>query len=477
MIIRIIRHEVRSLAADRIVWVAFAALVLLTGYAVGVGDRFVRAQERQVEEARADEAERYARLSERLEIIAGGGAAGSPFQDPSRPYTLGRSQGQRSATLPPSPFQSIAVGQSDLAPTVVPVSLDGASPRGAREEIENPIHLLSGPLDLAFLITFLLPLLVIALSYDMLSREREGGTLAILLSQPISPGRLVLGKALARWGLLFAVVTGLAWGALALLASPPPGDRFLLWAGAVGLYLAFWIALAALVNVMGSGSARNAVVLSFAWLVFVILVPAAIQAGASLLHPVPSRAELVGAEREATRVVQEEASAVLARYYEDHPELLPEGSVEEVDFQTRAYAVQDEVNRRTAHLRERYRVQLEGQRGFIRTLRWLSPAILVHHIQLQLAGTGDERLDRFEAELSTVHAEWVAFFGPAIYENRRMTPADLEGIPTWSFRDEETPEVAERAIPALAFLLLLSGGVGALSLTEAKRLTRKGGER
>lgn len=457
MLRRVVSHEVRSLFADRIVWVAVSALVLLTGYAVHVGQRFVEGQRHQVAAAVEAEAERYRVLGERLAAIGAGADAGSPFQDPTRPYVLGRTGGQRSATLPVSPFQVVAVGQSDLIPAVVAVDLAGADPRGTQEEIENPIHLMSGPLDLAFVVTFLLPLLVLALSFDLFSREREGGTLALLLSQPISPRTLMLGKALARWGLLFGVVLVASLVALFAFGGPPPLGRYLIWAGAVGVYLAFWTAMACLVNATGRSSARNAVALAFVWLVLVMLVPAGIQLTAGLLHPVPSRAELVGAERDASRVVQEQASAVLAQYYDDHPELLPEGSVDAVDFQTRAFAVEQEVSRQVEPVRARHRSQLERQREVIRSFRWLSPAVLVHDAQVQLAGTGDDRLARFEADLADFHAGWVEFFGPAIYRNDRMGPEYLDRIPVWEFQDEGTREVWSRIAPGLLGMLLLTG--------------------
>jgi len=475
MLGRVVSHELRSLFADRIVWVAIAALALLTGYATHVGQRFVDGQRSQVESALASEAERFRDLEARFTELRNGSNPGESSQDPmTRPYVLGRTAGQRSATLPVAPFQAAAVGQSDLIPAVVAVNLDGADPRGTQEEIENPIHLMSGPLDLAFLVTFLLPLLVLALSFDLFSREREGGTLALLLAQPISPGTLMLGKALARWGMLFAVMLVLALGAFVLLAEPPPPGRFLLWSAAMGLYLAFWVSAACLVNATGGNSARNAVALAFVWLIFVLLVPAGIQLSANLVYPVPTRAELVGAEREASREVQGQAAAVLAQHYDDHPELMPEGLVNTVDAQARAFAVQQEVNRRVAPVRARHQAQLERQREIIRTFRWLSPAVLVHDTQMQLAGTGDDRLALFEAELAEFHAQWVEFFGPAVYRSERMGLEHLETMPSWRFRDEDTARVLARIAPGLFGVLLLTGLVVGLT---AKALSRKGRRR
>lgn len=471
--LRMLRHEVGALLSTRVVWFAGLALLLLIGYAVHVGVRGVEGQRAQLEEAQAEEAERYASLRSQMEVIRNGETSVSPFQDPTRPYIAGRARGQRYAVLSPASFQATAVGQSDLIPPVVPVTLDGADARGGREEIENPLHLLTGPLDLAFLISFLLPLLAIALSFDLLSRERESGTLALLLSQPISVRTLVMAKGVARWAILFGLTVGaVAGGLLFMTGSLSPG-RFVLWSGVVGLYLAFWVALAALVNATGRSSARNAVVLAFLWLFFVILIPAGVQITAGLLHPVPSRAELVAQQREETRQVEEQAAAVLAQYYDDHPELLPEGSVDAVDFQTRAFAVQEEVERRLRPLRERHRSRLEGQKTLVHGARWLSPTLLTHDALLTLAGTGDRRLAHFETQVRSYQDEWHDFFAPLIYADARLGPTELEEVPTWSFEDETDREVALGVIPSLLGLLLLSGlGAG----VAAGRL-RNGGDR
>jgi ABC-2 type transport system permease protein len=466
-------HEIRALFADRIVWIAAAAVVLLTGYAVHVGARAAEAHRAQVVAALEEEAERYAELRSAMADVHSGNSSLSPFQDPTRPYVAGRGRGQRYAVLPPSSFQASAVGQSDLIPPVVPVILDGAHPRSAREEIENPVHLLSGPLDLAFLVIFLLPLLALALSFDFISREREQGTLALVLSQPVSARSLALTNLLARWGLLFVLTVGAASLALLILGAGIALDRFLLWSAVVGTYLAFWVGLAALVNVTGRDSARNAVALAFLWLVFVILVPAGVQITASLLHPVPSRAELVALEREEVRQVQEHASAVLAQYYDDHPELLPEGSVDEVDFQTRAFAVNEEVRARLAPARNAYRRSLEAQREWIRTFRWLSPTILTYEALVELAGTGDLRMERFEREVESFHGAWVAFFEPLIYGSRRLTPEDLDRLPVWEFHDQEGSEVLAAVTPGLVGLLVFAG----LAFGVALRLLRNGGDR
>ena len=69
----------------------------------------------------------------------------------------------------------------------------------------GPTRMAGGAFDAAFFFVVLFPLVVIGLSYELLSGERERGTLAMLLSQPVSQLGLIVGKALSRFLLLCGV--------------------------------------------------------------------------------------------------------------------------------------------------------------------------------------------------------------------------------------------------------------------------------
>lgn len=466
----IFRHEIRALLADRLVWVVAITLALTLGYGTWVGTKAVERHEAALALAHEADAMKLAELGEAMAGVSSGDISPSAFQDPRRPFVTGRTRGTTHATLPVSNFQVSAVGQFDLVSPAVLVSLDGADIGGGREEIENPVHLLSGPLDLAFVVTFLLPLLALAMSFDLLSREKELGTLGLLLSQPIHPRRLVWVKALARWSILIVltvVVTGfwlMALGGLNL-------QGFALWAAIVALYLAFWIALATVVNVSGGTSPRHAMLLAFSWLVLAVAIPSSIHVVTSLLHPVPPRAEWVALEREELSQVQSEAAEVLATYYQEHPEMAPEGSIDVVDFQTRSFALQEEARRRMAPVRERHREQRSAQQAMIHQLRWTSPVTVTWDLLINLAGTGDARLAHFEAEVQAHHGAWHAFFAPRIYADRRLSEDDLALIPAWAF--EEEPKQVLMARLGSGFLGLL-GLLSVLSLAAWRMLGRKG---
>ena len=169
----------------------------------------------------------------------------------------------------------LAIGQSDLLPVLLPDHDRRQETVLAAAELENPQRLLVGRFDLAFVLIYLYPLLILALTYNVLSARTEQGTLVLALSQPVSLRTIVLGKLTLRFGIFLLVISGLA-GFAAVVAGIDLGatgvtTRLLLWVTAVVAYGLVWFALATLVASFGRPSSTNAMALAAIWLAFVIL--------------------------------------------------------------------------------------------------------------------------------------------------------------------------------------------------------------
>ena len=459
----VLRNEWRLLAADPALRIVLAVFAVLFLYALANGMAWERFQERTVEAARTGSAERVSALEQELTDIANGGQPSSPFRDPRAPNVLGGARGAHAAVLEPGPLAALAVGQSDLLPYHYDVSIyTNESTFQQNGEVENPLNLLVGRFDLAFVTVYLLPLLVLALSFNVLSEEREQGTLALTLSQPVS-ARDVVGAKLAFRALL---VVGLAAGVslLGILATGGASfGRVLLWCGTVILYALFWFALAAWVNSLRRSSAWNATVLVGAWLVLVVVLPAAINIAAGLLHPLPSRVEMITAQREASNDAVNRRSELLARYLEDHPEMASGVVADEPGLGALAWAATDAVNGRLEEVTAVHDARRAEQLALVRRYRFLSPALLAQEVLIDAAGTGDARFARFQSQVRTFADEWRQFFVPAILADERMNASVLPDVPTFRFVDEVPGDVARRtAVP----LLVLGGlvvlvGVGA----------------
>ena len=461
----VVRNEWRLLMADRALRAVLGLFALLLLYALANGIVWARFQERTVETVLAGNAERVRALGEELDAITNGAEPASRFRDPRAPNVLGGARGSHTAVLDPGPLTALAVGQSDLLPYYYDVNIyTNESTFQQNGEVENPLNLMVGRFDLAFVVIYLLPLLVLALSYNVLSEEREQGTLALTLSQPVSARSVVAAKLAFRALLVVGAV--LAVSLLGILATGGAGSpgRVALWCATVAAYALLWFALAAWVNSLRRSSAWNATVLVGAWLVLVVVLPAAINIAAGLLHPLPSRVQMVTAQREASNDAVNQRSELLARYLEDHPEMA--GSVvadDEPALGALAWAATDAVNRRLEEVTAEHDASRAEQIALVRRYRFLSPALLAQEALMDAAGTGDARFARFQTEVRAFAEEWREFFVPAILAGEQMDAGVLPDVPTFELADEESADVARRAAVPLTVLsgLLLLVGAGA----------------
>lgn len=466
MLWTVIRVEWLSLVRERAAWAILALFALAVGYGALGGGLFVRAERRAVEATRLEESARFTKLREELAAIA----AGAPVRhaaDPRSPHIVGRELGKRAATLPPGPLAPVSIGQRDLLPHTVFVTTQARlADEADAGDASSPTRRMSGAFDLAFVWVFLLPLVIIALSYDLLSGERERGTLDLVLSQPVSLASFVLGKALQRAGILVVVVLvlgllGPALGGGHLLAEGGP-LRVLLYAGLLISYSAFWFAAAVLVNAWGRSSAGNALSLVGLWLGLVVVVPGLVSVAVDAIHPPPSRVTLVNLAREAASEAEAKASVLEGDHGKDAARAMDRTA-------RRAIEVQEDLERRVTPVVEAFGEQLSRQQALVDRLRFVSPAIVLHEGLNEVAGSGVSRHRHFAEQVERFHEEHKRFYFDRIRRGAELSAADYDAMPRFEHREEPGSAVAGRVGVGLLGLLLPAAGLVAFAIAGLRR--------
>jgi ABC-2 type transport system permease protein len=484
MFTRILTHEWRALRADSTIWVIAVVFAAAIGYGVWNGARWVGFQQITLSNAAAEERDRYDRLRERVDAVNRTGEQVSPFADPRSPSNVGSRFGPRYAAMPPGPLAALAIGQSDLLPYYFRVSTDARENIMSATELENPHRLLTGRFDLAFVLIYLYPLLILGITYNLLSAEKEEGTLALALSQPVSLRTLITGKVALRALLLIGIVTACSLVALLVSGGVTGVDgvggaggaggagvmRAVLWLGVVMAYGAIWFAIAIVVASFGRASATNATILASVWLVLVVMLPSLFNLLVTTVYPVPSRVEMVQAVREASDEANAAGSKVLARYYEDHPELATGDSAQAMtDFALVRVAVNDDVAKRVRPVIERFDAQVRHQQVAIDRLKFLSPAILLQDALNDISGTGAARHRFFLTQVDRFHQQWRAFFTPLIFQKASFTT--FERVPRFTFQEEPTGAVVSRVLWSLFGLALPAAILIILGLRRLHRFS------
>jgi ABC-2 type transport system permease protein len=342
-------------------------------------------------------------------------------------------------------------------------------------EIENPHRLLQGRFDLSFVIVYLFPLLIIALSYNLISAEQEQGTLALLLSQPVPLRTFMIGKVGLRAVLIVGVVIffsviGTVVGGIAL-ASADVLTRLIVWTGIVVAYAAFWFGAVLLVTSFGRGSATNAMALSAVWLFLVVVLPSALNMAASVFYPMPSRVDMIAALRVASDEASAKGNKLLAKYYGDHPELVLVSDMQKAlnDVAITRLAIDDEIEQRVRPVVDQYDIQLARQQRLVDRFRIFSPAIIAQDALNDVAGTGVARYGHFVSLVEGYHKRWRSLFASMIVKKQKFTPTMYDDLPQFAYQEEPIGAVVSRTSAALAVLFVFAGVLSIIGIGRLRK--------
>jgi ABC-2 type transport system permease protein len=349
---------------------------------------------------------RYARPGPRLPY----------WQDPSDVAGYMRYGLTTFAVKPPSVLAALAVGQSTLQPFYLRIELDYLSPPEESFDFVNPGVLGLGEFDLAFVLVYLMPLVLIAIGAPRLAEERDAGILPLLAAGAPSMPRL----ALLKFGVMAAVAVPvvLTSAGCALLATGVPLNDVAvldaLWPAAFGLagYTVLWCAVTAAV------AARVGLVPSYLtsaaiWAVSSLLVPAAVALAVGVVHPTPSPLRYLDALRGESNLTPAQRDAIFIAYVRAHPAYAAAAErLKNVSYATKQVAVQMELERRMAPQRAAEHRAKQDAAHLARVLGMLSPSMVMEKMLQAAAGTDDANQQAFLDRSRTFAAQLRRFFWP-----------------------------------------------------------------
>jgi ABC-2 type transport system permease protein len=349
-------------------------------------------------------------------------------------------------------------------------------------------------LNPANLYQLLLPLLLIIIGHGMVLRERESGTLAVMLAQGQSGLVIAGGKALALAGvaaLFLLPVAGLA--AFSVAAGEAPLAAAILVAG-YALYLGVWAALVLAVSLLVRQRSVALGLLVFAWLLIALIVPRiGINAGSAAVDaPGKIESDLVMlAQQRALGDGHNAADPAFDALQKQVLEQYEAASIEELPINWRGVVAGYSEAKLTDVMNEyaENRMQQEAAQSRIVTLFGLaSPTLAVGAASRTLAGTDLATHHRFLREsealrfdfvqgLNDLHAKALTYADDAARsadpeaEARTRVNADAwRLLDTFRFvPDPATQRVARAGLP-LALMLIWLAALGGVIAVGARRL-------
>lgn len=362
------------------------------------------------------------------------------------------------ALLPPASLSALAVGQGDVYSNYIKITARSLDALVTGDQIEHPLAVASGQFDAAFVLLFLYPLLIFAVSFDLTAGERDRGTLRMVLSQPVTLRQVVAGKMIVRVLLLLAPAIAIP---LFVAAFTSPLDeafwtRAAVWKITIVAYAAVWHGLALVVNARGLSAAANALVLAGIWLLFAVVGPSAVNLLIATSYPMPSRVEAAVQARAATQDATVQGSRQLGQFLQDHPTSGSVGRDGMRQFAMLQAARDQRVADRLQAVETAFNDQLARQQQLASWLSVLSPTMIAQGVLLDAAGTSTYRFDHFRREAAAFQQQWRAYFEPRVLDAATVTPAEYAAAPAFAYVDEAPSLMIGRVVMPIALMALLS---------------------
>lgn len=464
-------YELRLLLRSRWIQLLSLLLLLLFGFSIYNGKGIVEKRRNDIATAKSEVLESDKAMLKLLDSVEQGlQVSASSWTIPSSPMAVANYH-PRVAAMEPSSMAFVSTGQADLFTHYVKPTASGDDSALNFTEMTSPVQLLFGSFDLAFVIVYLLPLLIIAFSYNVLSSEKESGSLRLLASQPISIHKWVLQKLILRffWLSLLVVITLLAVF-LIVGIKPLQWGIILELMGLTLCYILFWFSLAFLVNLYVGSSAKNAVSLLGLWVIFVLLVPSVLNQLGNTLYPMPSRTLMINQLRIKKVEATKRQDEILDNFLRDHPEYALNDSTQSRTFWHSYIASQKLVKEELEPIVSSYEKQLLKQQDWSRKLQWISPAVVVQESLNSLAGTSTGDYENYRTQVIQFSESWRTHFIPFLFNNKRFKGEDYKNLPQFQYR----PLKQNRALRTIVILFLMAMVLLALGLAAQRAIKQKG---
>jgi ABC-2 type transport system permease protein len=477
------KHELKILSRNRVLFSLCVLIVCMLVSALWIGSSMLHKQEQTITKIEETEKESRDSLKTRIKRIEANHMLypGFIWDDPTFAYNTARNEGPGFAVKKPFALQALSIGQSDVQPFYYKVYINKKQYLTFESEIENSFLQFLGNFDFSFVVIYLFPLLIIVFSYNILSSEKEQGTWVLLKTSNQSIAQMMS----CRIGIRYLLFTGFFWLIVTPVLIILIGSSFLftanwLWIVAeVSLYFAFWFAVALLVNSFSMTSNVNAMVLIFIWLCTGIIVPNLLQIALSKVYPIPSRIDMLTAERDAINTYFEKDGQDLTKEVFSSPRaLIRQASVVTpgmvYGYGVIVYKSQEIKDQATAVAEDKLYGQIRRQQEAIRRFQLLSPALMMQEGLSALAGSHWQQFNQFSQDTDRFRKKTQEFYYPKMADEntyRTFSIADAEAIPGFKARDYHDfswLNLKQSFLIYLGLVILLSG-IGYRRLLEARK--------
>lgn len=369
----------------------------------------------------------------------------------------------------PSPWSRFAFGQRDVAPSEVRVRILTLAGQLYDSDAMNATLAAFGHFDLSFVLAFFTPLLIIAMSYDSFSADREMGLGPLLHSQLIRPAAWIRTRLLVRFSAASAILLSV-FIAGTLCLGLPVELRWFAALATVMLHACFWFAVCTLVVLQRWSSTANAIALGTLWIVTAVAGPALAGVWVSTQAPIPAAFETTLRQREGYHSMWDQPKHVtMNRFYESFPEWRSVPVPQDKFSWGWYYAMQHIGDLEAAPATAAFRTQL--RRRVDLSWEWAAwfPPVYAQFLLQRIAETDLTRHIQYLDSIAAFHLQLQRYWHPDLFHDTPLERVNWDAAPTHTL-------AASRELdafwPRFAILALCSALAMALATWLLARQTR-----
>jgi ABC-type transport system involved in multi-copper enzyme maturation permease subunit len=383
---------------------------------------------------------------------------------------------------PPSQLSVFSQGLESALPAYYQFAQDGFS-QGESSSSDATLTSTQGKFDLVFLIQMVISLVGLLFASDMISGEKESGTLRAMLSNSLPRDAILVGKIAGGYlALLAPFLVALVLGVMLLLPGGFPlfaGDipaRIAVMAGAAALFILIYYVIGTMVSATSAKARTSLVAILLIWSGFQLVIPKLSDIAASLIHPVRTDTQVSLEKSLLINTLETESAKELGREYDKIfvGKAGTDAAADQNSPEMKKWApIRDEMQLKTrekkaaqlAAIDETFLAQQRRQRKLAAALSLISPSSAFAQLAADLCGTGDlARTKYIEAVRSHQNALENELFSKVkrtlmMHDNGRTTmmfsaqPVDPKLLPKFAVKPASLGEALKANTSSLLALL------------------------
>ncbi len=329
-----------------------------------------------------------------------------------------------------------------------------------------------GQLNPSFLLQILAPLLLIFIGHTCVSRERENGTLRLLIIQGLRFKQVVIGKLLVLIGVsLIILLPTLLMFMLIFISTPVSISLLILLITSYSVWLLLWAIIVIAASVIVNSGKDALIILLVLWTTTIILIPRLGSDLVSWSQPLPTRFETDIYISKKLAATGDSHNPNDPHFNEFRKKILKQYSVIRIEDLPVNYKglLAIEGERLTSALFNQYTeinftIQ-KKQLNYINKLSTISPLIALRRISMILSGTDLESYEYFlkQAEshrfkliqrLNYLQAEKFTYATDKSSRESRINREYWQGISDFKYQAETQTSTLQRALPMVYVLVI-----------------------